>query len=152
MRLYLVQHGEAYPEQVNSARPLTEKGREDVLKVAKFLEKADVEVDTIWHSTKTRAIQTAEILAQAVKAKEIEQKEGLAPNDPATMLKDELVKREKDLMIVGHLPFLQKLASLLLTGSESQDLIAFCQGGVVCLELKPEGWQIAWMITPELIT
>lgn len=151
MKLYLLQHGEAHPEQVDPARSLTQKGRKDVLKVAKFLQRRGVEVDTIWHSTKTRAIQTAEILAKSVRAKSIEQKQGLAPNDPVETIEDELAKTEKDLMIVGHLPFLQKLASLLLTDSESQDLIAFRQGGVVCLEHEQGKWEIVWMITPELI-
>ncbi|HCJ67700.1 MAG TPA: phosphohistidine phosphatase SixA [Elusimicrobia bacterium] len=151
MRLYLVQHGEAHPEQVDPSRPLTEKGRKDVSKVAKFLEEAGIQIDTVWHSTKTRAIQTAEILAEAIKAKNIEQKEGLTPNDSVGTFKEELASREKDLMIVGHLPFLQKLASLLLTGSESQDLVAFQQAGIVCLEREQGKWQITWMIIPELI-
>jgi len=55
-------------------------------------------------------------------------------------------------MIVGHLPFLGKLASLLLTGCESANTVAFKQGGIVCLsrsELKQ--WQINWMVTPEIL-
>jgi phosphohistidine phosphatase len=55
-------------------------------------------------------------------------------------------------MIVGHLPFLSKLASLLLTGSESSETVAFKQGGIVCLKCKDKNlWQIDWMITPELL-
>jgi hypothetical protein len=36
MRVYLVQHGEAVAKDVDAERPLTEKGAEDVKKVAEF--------------------------------------------------------------------------------------------------------------------
>lgn len=55
-------------------------------------------------------------------------------------------------MIVAHLPFLSKLASLLLTGSESASTVAFKQGGIVCLErFEGQRWQVDWMIIPELL-
>jgi phosphohistidine phosphatase len=55
-------------------------------------------------------------------------------------------------MIVGHLPFLGKLASALLTGSESVSPVAFRQGGVICLQ-RNEGmtWQVAWMVIPDIL-
>jgi phosphohistidine phosphatase len=57
-----------------------------------------------------------------------------------------------DLMIVGHMPFLGKLASMLLVGSESKNLVAFRQGGVVCLQRNDDQtWQVAWMVTPQLL-
>src|SRR5688572_29245639 len=37
MRLYLVQHGEAVPEQVDPQRPLSEAGRRDVQAMARLL-------------------------------------------------------------------------------------------------------------------
>jgi phosphohistidine phosphatase len=55
-------------------------------------------------------------------------------------------------MSVGHLPFLNKLASLLLTGCESADAVAFKNAGIVALS-RNEGnnWQIDWMVTPEIL-
>ena len=53
-------------------------------------------------------------------------------------------------MLIGHLPFLQRLASLLLTGSDSLELISFTYSAVVCLEYT-EKWEIAWFLTPDLI-
>ena len=51
MVLYLVQHGEAEREEINPARPLTGKGRDDVRKVALFAAGAEVRVERIlWRS------------------------------------------------------------------------------------------------------
>ena len=152
MKLYLVQHGEATSEKLDPARPLTQKGRSEVSKIAKFLKETGIEVDVIWHSTKTRAMQTAQILAEAVSPKECTvERQGLAPNDSVDELQKELASRELDLMIVGHLPFLQKLASTLLLGSEFYDLVGFRQGGAVCLQREEGAWRLIWAIIPELI-
>ncbi len=149
MRLYLVQHGEATSEEVDPNRPLTEKGKEDVSRMADFLKKAGIRVIATWHSEKLRAIQTAQILGEAVST-EIVKQEGLAPNDPVDRWLEELNTQVKDVMIAGHLPFLQKLASLLLVGDESSRLITFRPGGVVCLEREEEKWYLVWMVPPEL--
>ena len=67
MRLYLVQHGEALPKQVDPERPLSERGRSDVARVADFLKGAGIRVTRVAHSGKTRARQTAELLASFVR-------------------------------------------------------------------------------------
>lgn len=68
MRLYLVQHGEAQPENVDPQRHLTEQGQRAVQKVAEFLRPLSLSVSAIWHSGKPRAQQTAEILSRAISA------------------------------------------------------------------------------------
>ncbi|MDP8299148.1 MAG: histidine phosphatase family protein [Candidatus Tantalella remota] len=70
MRLYLVQHGKAMAKDQDPDRPLTVKGKEDSAKIAKFLNTAGISIDAIWHSTKTRAIETAQILAKELSPKE----------------------------------------------------------------------------------
>ena len=153
MKLYLVQHAKAASKQVDPQRPLTEEGHRDIQKVAAFIKPLSLAVDYLWHSGKKRAVQTAEVLAEAVKVKEGPiAHERLGPNDDVTALKNELGSNEQDVMVVGHLPFLGKLASLLLSGCESANTVAFKNGGIVCLgrsELKQ--WQIEWMVTPEIL-
>ena len=61
--LYLVQHGEATKETEDPARPLTEHGRQEVVKVARALARVRLGVSVIAHSGKLRARQTAELLA-----------------------------------------------------------------------------------------
>jgi phosphohistidine phosphatase len=153
MKLYLVQHGEATSEDVDPKRPLTEKGAQDVIKTAHFLKKSGAGIDIIWHSVKTRAIETAQIIANELSPREgIKQKEGLAPNDPVKKIFDDILSARSDLMIVSHLPFLQKLASLALLNSESPSIVGFRQGGIVCLECKGTGaWELIFAIPPDLL-
>jgi phosphohistidine phosphatase len=154
MKLYLVQHAKAASKDADPQRPLTGEGRRDVQKVAAFIKPLNLSVDFLWHSGKTRAAQTAQALAEVVEVRtETAAHDGLAPNDDVVALKDELASNEHDVMIVGHLPFLSKLASLLLAGNESAGTVAFRQGGIVCLEQPAEDqWQINWIVVPELLT
>lgn len=153
MKLYLVQHAKAASKEVDPQRPLTEEGERDIQKVAAFIKPLNLSVDYLWHSTKERAIQTAEVLAEVVKINKAKiARDGLAPNDDVTALKDKIVSDPQDIMIVGHLPFVSKLASLLLTGQEFAGTVAFKQGGIVALSSsEPNHWQIDWMLIPDLI-
>ncbi len=165
MRLYLVQHGEAKSKDADPERHLTEKGLRDVEKVAAFLKPLGLSAGAVWHSGKARARQTAETLAQAVTADATlrssplrstrggaVERPGLAPDDPVEPVKEELARAEADIMIVGHLPFLGKLASLLVAGSESAGVVAFRNAGVVCLERGEGGaWRTTWALIPEIL-
>ncbi len=153
MKLYLVQHAKAASKDVDPQRPLTEEGRRDIQKVAAFIKPLNLSVDYLWHSGKKRAQQTSEILADVVEVnKEMAAHDGLAPNDDVSKLKDEIISDQNDIMIVGHLPFLNKLASLLFTGSKSSNTVAFRNGGIVCLDYSDGNqWQLDWMIIPELL-
>ncbi len=153
MRLYLIQHGEATSEQVDPLRPLTQKGQEDIIKVASFLRERGIKLALIYHSEKMRARQTAEILACTLGLQELtRERRLLLPQDDIKDLVQEISQRAEDLMIVGHLPFLNKLASFLLLAQEEGNLIAFQQGGVICLQRREDrSWQIAWMIVPQLL-
>jgi len=55
-------------------------------------------------------------------------------------------------MIVGHLPFLEKLASFLVCGDEGAKAVMFRYSAIVCLEKKESGrWAVDWIIKPEMI-
>jgi len=153
MKLYLVQHAKAASKDADPQRPLTEEGRRDIQKVAAFIKPSNLSVDYLWHSGKKRAVQTAEFLAEVIKINEAHTiHDGLGPNDDVTALQNELISDQKDIMIVGHLPFLPKLASLLLTNSESSNTVAFKNGGIVCLDYSDDNQcQLDWMIIPELL-
>ena len=153
MRLYLVQHAEALTAQEDPARPLSEQGRRRLQKVVSFIKGLNLRVDYLWHSDKLRAAQTAESLAKVINVeKTVSQRNDLGPNDDVKAIRDELVSGRGDIMIVGHLPFLSKLASLLLTGCESTDTAAFKNAGIVCLTCSEKNqWQIDWLITPHIL-
>jgi phosphohistidine phosphatase len=54
-------------------------------------------------------------------------------------------------MIVGHLPFLEKLSSFLLCGDENARLVLFRYGAIVCLIQKEDKeWAVRWILMPEM--
>ena len=154
MKVYLVRHGEAVSSGVDPQRPLSEQGRADIRKVASYIKPMKISVGHIRHSGKLRAAQTAEILAESVMVeKDCSAHRNLNPNDDVTTIADELNARNTDLMIVGHLPFMTYLASLLVSGRETANVAAFDAGSIACLDCSDPGrWQIEWMITPKLLT
>lgn len=153
MMLYLVQHGEAKKEDEDPSRPLTDKGKNEVEKVASFASRIGLKIDKILHSGKLRALQTAEIMAKHLKPiKGIEQADGLDPLADPRIWAQRLNEISEDIMLVGHLPHLSKLASLLLTNSIEIEPVKFRMGGIVCLVKDERGkWSLLWIIRPEMI-
>ncbi len=153
MLLYLVQHGEAGKEEEDPKRGLSDKGIHDVEKIAAYLQKLPVRVNEIYHSAKPRAQQTAAILAQHLKPdKGINQGDNLLPMDDPGLWAMRIKGMEEDMMVVGHLPYMAKLAGLLLCGDQEKIVIDFKMGGIVCLKRFEDGnWLLEWMLLPGLI-
>jgi phosphohistidine phosphatase len=152
MKVYLVRHGEAVSSQSDPRRPLSEQGLADVRKVASFVKHLEISVEHIWHSGKLRAAQTGEVLTGVVVGKDYSAHEGLGPDDDVAIIADEIETYDTDLMIVGHLPFLAYLASLLLAGKETANIVALDVGSIACLNRSEPGqWRIEWIITPEIL-
>ena len=153
MYLYLVQHAEAKQKEEDPDRHLTASGKEVIQRMASFLaENIDIQLHAIIHSGKTRAVETAKVLAGKLKPlKGIEEGKELGPNSTPWGWVENLSQIENNIMIVGHLPFLQKLASLLVFGSSDKTLIDFKKGSVICLERKDKGWEISFFLIPDLL-
>ncbi|MGB9716605.1 MAG: phosphohistidine phosphatase SixA [Thermodesulfovibrionales bacterium] len=152
MILYLVQHGDAKREEEDPLRPLSEKGVKDVKAVASFISRLNIELEEVLHSGKLRAKQTAELIAEKIKiSKGISETDGIAPLDDPTIWVERLNKKTNPIMLVGHLPHLGKLTSLLLCGDKEKNTVAFKMGCVVCLKRDDKMWSIQWMIIPEML-
>lgn len=154
MRLFLVQHGEAKPKSEDPERPLTDRGRDDVARVAAFVQRAGVEVSQIRHSGKRRAEETAAILAEHLAPRSgVVVMQGLAPRDDVGHVAELLHQESAPRMFVGHLPFMDRLASLLVAGASADSVVSFQMGGIVCLERDPTSrtWTVRWMVTPDLV-
>jgi phosphohistidine phosphatase len=153
MQVYLVQHGASKSEAEDPQRDLTDKGRGVVEEMAEHLAGAGISVDRIEHSDKLRARQTADILASTLKPRNgTAQVSGLAPNDDVTPMRLRLQEEEKNVMLVGHLPYLSRLLSSLLLVDQDRPLVEFRMGGVVCLErVENRVWRLLWALTPELL-
>ncbi len=155
MYAYLVQHARAKDKREDPLRSLTEAGWSDARKVAAHAAvHAGVQVARIWNSGKTRAVQTAESLAEQLKPPlGVRQAEHMGPVDNPAIWAERLMEMEQDVMLVGHLPHLGKLADLLLTGEEDKGVIDFQNAGIVCLRrVVQKRWAIRWILTPELVS
>jgi phosphohistidine phosphatase len=152
VRLYLVQHAEAKPEEMDPERRLTDEGIRNAGRVAAVLRPLGLDVEVVWHSGKARARQTAELVAPALSGQpQIVRRDGLAPKDAVAPVRAVIEQSAGNLMVVGHLPFLGKLAALLVTGDEAREIVAFRFGCVVSLDRQADGrWRIVWMLVPEL--
>ncbi len=153
MFLYLVQHAEAKREAEDPERDLTEKGRQDIESVAHHLKRLKVQVRQIFHSGKTRAQSTANVLARHLKPPAgVSEAPGLAPLDDPEIWAGRIAKMDEDLLLVGHLPHLGRLAALLMSGDKEKSIINFQMGGAVRLRRMEAGqWAVDWMIVPEII-
>jgi phosphohistidine phosphatase len=154
MNLYLVQHAEAMQEDEDPARPLTSHGMECIRKVAHYASRhLNIDIERIVHSGKKRAIQTAEVLSEELKpAKGMEQGQEMNPLSGPWGWVEQLSQTEENLMLVGHLPHLKRLASLLLCQDESKQFLEFQQGGIISFSRNESGiWVLRWMIIPEIL-
>lgn len=152
MLLYLVQHAESKSKDEDPARDLTEKGRRDTERVARYLKRLHVQVSQIFHSGKTRARSTAELLAGQIQpAAVVSEAQGLAPLDDPQIWAARLANLEEDILLVGHLPHLGKLASLLTSGAQEKSVVNFQMGGVVRLRRAEGNWAVDWMLVPDIV-
>lgn len=151
MNLYLVQHGEAKTKTEDPERALTQSGAVVVERMAAWAAAAAIEVDQVWHSGKRRAQQTAEILANAIAPSGgVTSVSGINPNDDVAPWSETLAKEDRSVMLVGHLPFLSRLASLLLVDDPAEEIIRFHNAGIVCLVHEENRWLLRWIVTPDL--
>ena len=153
MRLYIVQHGDSLPKDVNADRPLSDQGRADIQRLTEWLSSHDVQIAQILHSGKTRAKETAEILRPWLKShKQIYKGQGLAPNDSPEAFLHQLRDAEKDTLVVGHMPFVARTVSQALTGAPDRQLVEFVPGSVAGIE-RSEGasWRLFIFAHPEFL-
>jgi phosphohistidine phosphatase len=152
MELYLMQHGEAVPESEDPARPLSARGRAEVERVARAAARLEPGIALVRHSGKLRARQTAEIVAAALRpSPRIEEAGGLGPKDDPTTAARTLEKTAETPLLVGHLPHLARLVSLLVLGHPSKDVLTFRMGALVALSHGEEdGWRLRFVLTQEM--
>jgi len=148
MPLYLVQHGVAFSQDINPDRPLTPEGKEAIDVSAGFMKSRAVDISEIVHSGKTRAVETATLFAEQLgPGIAVTEVKDLNPNDDVAILAKGL-SGAANLMVVGHLPYLSRLASLLLAGNPDQPIVSFKNSGVVCLDQDQGVWTLCWAFVP----
>ena len=144
MQLLLVHHGDAVGPEVDPQRPLSERGRAAVERLAASAAARGAKPLVFWHSGKLRAKQTAEAFWRACNPfAEFSATRDLQPDDPPDWMRDRLRAEPRDLLIAGHYPHLPRLLALVSGRSE-----AFPQHGMVALTSEDQGetWREEWRI------
>lgn len=151
MKLYLVRHGESVSPEIDLNQPLTKEAEKKLAHFGSVLRNCNLEIGEIFHSSKLRARQTAEILAKFLAPTiPLQERSGLKPNDPPEPILAEIHSRSQNLMIAGHLPFMNSLLSQLLKAG-AFPLFQFQAGSIVCLSKESFGWILSWALYPDLI-
>jgi phosphohistidine phosphatase len=149
VKLFLAHHGDAVGPDVDSRRPLSERGRQTVTRLALEAASRGARPAVVWHSGKLRARQTAEEFWRACNAlATLSATPDLQPDDPPEWIRDRLRGEARDVLIAGHFPHLPRLLGLLLP-DRTPVALAFPQHGVVALQTTDAGetWEELWRLS-----
>ena len=152
MALYLVQHGKSLSKDIDPDQGLSQEGIAETKRIAKVAANYRVNVSHIKHSVKARAHKTAEIFASTINpAGGILEVAGLKPMDDVITFAA-TIDPDENTMLVGHLPFMERMASYLVTGSIDKPVFKFQNSGIVCLSKDPAvgSWVIIWTLMPKI--
>jgi len=149
MALLLVQHAQSLTKEEDPEKGLSMEGRKTAERMAALAREHGVAVAVIQHSGKKRARQTAEIFADALSpARGVQAAAGLNPLDDVTAFNMDSAAGQ---MLVGHLPFMERLAAHLVAGAaEKAPVVKLQNAGIVCLEKDAalDHWYVKWMLMP----
>lgn len=159
MEVILVRHGIAIDRATpglksDESRELTPEGIEKTRVVAQGLKKIGCVPGRIVSSPLIRAKETAEIVTSVIAPQhEIEIKKYLAPGKPLSNVISWLEKQKSDdIMLVGHMPDLAELASLLISNTPTLD-IRFKKAAVCCISFynkcKSGTGCFEWLLQPK---
>ena len=161
MNLYILRHGIAVEPgtpgyEKDADRPLTPEGERKLLQIAEAMEALDLTFDLFLSSPYLRARQTAELVAESLKArKKLEYSDCLAPGGNAKKLVETLNRLQPppdNVLLVGHEPYLSGLISLLISG-ETTLAVVMKKGGLCKLatEALKHGRcaTLEWLLTPK---
>ena len=152
MALYVVQHGKSLAKEQDPEKGLSAEGQAETQRIAEVARGYAVSVAIIVHSGKKRARQTAEIFATALTPeKGIDVQTGMNPLDDVRSFVERL-PLDQNIMLVGHLPFLEKLIGLLVCGDPEQMLFKLQNSGIFCLDRVPavDHPVIRWALMPNI--
>jgi phosphohistidine phosphatase len=149
VKIYLMRHADAVSDEIDPARPLSMKGREQVAKVCEVLAKlGDFKPVEIWHSPLARSRETADLLDVGLKLNvPLFLKPGLTPDDDPANIADILGSETREIVIVGHEPHLGVLASMMVHGPSRPGVYyPFSKAGIVALTREGKAWRSKWIV------
>jgi phosphohistidine phosphatase len=145
--VFLVHHADAVAPEIDAQRPLSVAGRLHAERLAASAAARGVRPSAIWHSGKLRARQTADAFWKACNPlADMAAARGLQPTDPPEMIAAQLSAQPGDVMLVGHLPHLDRLHEFLLRTSAGEPRTPFPQHGLVAMENRETAWREVWRV------
>jgi len=159
--LYIMRHGIAAIRSAatvmdDAKRPLTLEGKEKMAEIAAGLVRAGLEADWIVSSPLVRAVETAEIVGEALSSKPpLDFCDALSPGGDPAVLITFLAKRSnrRRVLVVGHEPDLGELAARLIGAGRNANM-PFKKGGCCLLtfsEFPPKSpGRLVWWLTPRV--
>jgi phosphohistidine phosphatase len=160
--LYIMRHGLAAARDASTAmddakRPLTSEGKQKMREIAEGLVRADLQLDWIVSSPLVRAVETAEIVEEALGSKPpLETCDALSPGGAPEALITFLAKRSnrRRTLVVGHEPDLGELAARLI-GAGRNAHMPFKKGGCCLItfsEFPPKTpGRLVWWLPPRMM-
>lgn len=103
-----MQHGKSLSKEKDPGKGLSDTGRQETLKIADVAKMYQVPISAIGHSGRTWAEQTARIFKDFLKVgPSLEKMDGIGLIDDVTDLGNR-IDPEANMMIVGHLPYMER--------------------------------------------
>jgi phosphohistidine phosphatase len=161
MDLYIVRHGIAIDREDPKCPPdperyLTEEGIDKTKQVAKAIATLGITPDLLISSPYTRAMQTAEIFANALEysKQKIRRSDLLLPGAETSALFRELAKdkHSSSVFLFGHAPHLDELVAAAF--ASKHPITSLKKAGIAALKLKrisPPSAEFLWLVTPRLV-
>lgn len=160
MIVYLIRHGIAEdigPDGSDRSRRLTDRGRTRMTVAAAGLRTLGIAPDVVLASPYPRAMETAEIVVAALGAPAPQPLDALTPEVPAAETLKAVARyaRHEQVMLVGHLPNLAEVGSMLLTGSPHGAILEVKKGTCIAVEMVGAGMRggavLRWLLPPGVL-
>ena len=160
MHLFILRHGKAAPSgsgAVDAERALTEKGRNEIEDIARWMATQGLVFDLIATSPLLRARETAEIVAGRTPQSRLESWASLSVGGSIDEVSREIAGHVQDsaLLIVGHEPSLSLLIGRTIAGNQGAGIV-LAKGGLAKIRnIAADGDQIRgelhWLLTPKQV-
>jgi phosphohistidine phosphatase len=138
-------------------RPLTDKGRKVQSEVSRWLRKRNRAPTLVLTSPWIRAAQTAQILVDVARVSQPPVPcEPLAEDPDLTRLQEHVGEQPGNAIIamVGHSPWMEELAAILLGGSAASVRLDFPKSGVMGMQLdrlEPGAGELRFFVRPKMV-
>jgi len=157
MKLYIIRHGAAAPKEDydrDADRPLTAEGRTRIENVANLLARLGARPSTILTSPFVRAVETAQILSNALAGAPVAESERLTNDYAAADVLDLVAETDSgEIALVGHAPQLDEVLARMTVGEEIE-AAHLGKAGCACVEFeqgfgRAEG-VLQWLVSREI--